>query len=106
MNAWNKAEPDALVDAYNELEGAILDIMSSEWENKIAKDTLLNVAQGAQLFVAMLMSKATGEKLGAILKDAEIWLTEFSKLYLKESKEGELKEFVKVMYHQAEKYLK
>lgn len=106
MNAWNKAEPDALVDAYNELEGAILDLMSSEWENKIAKDTLLNVAQGAQLFVAMLMSKATGEKLGAILKDAEIWLTEFSKLYLKESKEGELKEFVKVMYHQAEKYLK
>ena len=106
MNAWRKSEPDELVAGYNELEEAILDLMSSEWENKIARETLLNVAQGAQLFAAMLMSKATGEKLGVILKDAEAWVTEFSKLYLRESKKGELEEFIKVFYHLAEKYIK
>ena len=56
--------------------------------------------------ISMLFSKATGETLGVIFTDVEDWIKEYSKLYLRESKEGELKEFIKVFYYLAQKYIK
>lgn len=106
MNAWKTAKPDELVSGYNEIEEATIELLSTNWENNKVKEILLCVAQGSQLMISMLMSRATGEKLGAVLRDVETWLTEFSKLYLKESKKGELEEFVKMFYHLGEKYIK
>ena len=56
--------------------------------------------------IAMLMSMQTGEKMGINTSDAEEWLKEFSKIYLKESKKGELQDFVKAMYELSDRYLK
>ena len=80
--------------------------MSQKWENDEAREALLNVAEGTECLLGILMSKGTGEKLGINIKDVEEWLKKYTEIYLKESKMGELKEFVTVMYKLAEEYLK
>ena len=100
------AEPDDLKDAFYELEEIIPYLQATKWENERAREALLTVASGAQYMISMLFSKATGETLGVIFTDVEEWIKDYSKLYLRESKEGELKEFIKVFYYLAQKYIK
>ena len=63
------------------------------------------VAQGIEYMIAMLISMQCGEKCGVNLQDIEVWLKDYSNIYLKESKTGELKDFISVMYQLANKYL-
>ncbi len=100
------AEPDELEAAYYEIEDIIPYLQGTKWENERAREALLIVAMGAQYMISMLFSKQTGEKLGVFFSDIEEWIKEYAKLYLKESKEGELKEFIKVFYYLAQKYIK
>lgn len=100
------AEPDELEAAYYEIEDIIPYLQGTKWENERAREALLIVAMGAQYMISMLFSKQTGEKLGVFFSDIEEWIKEYGKLYLKESKEGELKEFIKVFYYLAQKYIK
>ena len=106
MRAWNKSAPDALNESFAEVEEVIPYLMAKEWENFDAKEALLCVAKGTEIMIAMLMSMQTGEKMGINISDAEEWLKEFSRIYLKESKKGELQDFVKVMYELSDRYLK
>ena len=101
----NTPDPDALNEAFNKCEELIPYFMGTKWENEDARETFLVVSQGIEYMISMLVSMQSGEKCGVILNDVEIWLKDYSKLYLKESKEGELREFVKVMYELAQKYL-
>ncbi|MBE6674136.1 MAG: hypothetical protein E7596_03405 [Ruminococcaceae bacterium] len=106
MKAWRTANPEELNEAFGEVEELIPYLMSTKWENEDAREALLCVANGTQCMIAMLMSMQTGEKLGMNDTDVEEWLKEFTKIYLKESKMGELKDFVKAMYELSIKYLK
>ena len=106
MRAWNKSAPDALNEAFAEVEELIPYLMAKEWENADAKEALLCVAKGTEIMIAMLMSMQTGEKMGINTSDAEEWLKEFSRIYLKESKKGELQDFIKAMYELSDRYLK
>ena len=87
-------------------ENVIPYLESTKWENERAREVFLNVAEGVEYMIAMLFSRETGEKLGVIFSDIEKWIVDYSKIYLRESKEGELKEFIKVFYHLAQKYIK
>ena len=106
MKAWRTATPEQLTEAFAEVEEQIPYLMASRWENEDAREALLSVAKGTEIMIAMLMSKQTGEKMGINDADAEEWLKEFSKIYLKESKKGELSDFVKAMYDLSIRYLK
>ena len=106
MRAWRVATPEDLTQAFAEVEEQIPYLMATEWENENAREALLCVAKGTEIMIAMLMSKQTGEKMGVNDVDAEEWLMEFSKVYLKESKKGELSDFVKAMYDLSNRYLK
>ena len=106
MRAWNTPTVDGLEEAYYELEDIIPYLQGTKWENEGAREALLIVAQGTQYMISMLFSRATGEKLGVIFSDIEEWLKSYSELYLGESKDGELKEFLKVFYALGEKYIK
>jgi len=106
MQAWNKSLPDALNEAFAEVEEIIPYLMAQEWRNYDAWEAILSVAKGTEIMIAMLMSMQTGEKMGVNASDAEEWLKEFSKIYLKESKKGELQDFIKVMYELSDRYLK
>ncbi len=101
-----QAEPDELEAAYYEIEDIIPYLQGTKWENERAREALYIVASGAQYMISMLFSKQTGEKLGVFFSDIEEWIKEYAKLYLSESKEGELKEFIKVFYYLAQKYIK
>ena len=105
MRAWRTTEPDEIVVAFGEVEEQIPYLMSAEWKNKDAQEAFLSIAKGTECMMAILLSIKTGEKLGMNQADVEEWLNEFSKIYLKESKMGELKDFVKVMYELSIKYL-
>jgi hypothetical protein len=106
MRAWRVVEPEDLNESFNEVEELIPYLMSQKWENADAQEALLMVAKGTECMMAMLMSMKTGEKLGMNDSDVEEWLKEFTRIYLKESKMGELKDFVKAMYDISVKYLK
>ena len=106
MRAWRAAKPEDLTEAYAEVEELIPTLMASSWENEDAREALLCVAKGTECMIAMLMSMKTGEKMGMNEADVEEWLKEFTKVYLKESKQGELKDFVKAMYELSVRYLK
>lgn len=106
MKAWKKSSPEDLNEAFSEVEELIPYLMSKEWENYDAWEAILSVAKGTEIMIAMLMSMQTGEKMGINDSDAEEWLKEFSKIYLKESKKGELQDFVKAMYELSGRYLK
>lgn len=98
--------PNELNDCFYEVENVIPYLESTVWENERAREVFLNVAEGVEYMIAMLFSRETGEKLGVIFSDIEKWIIDYSKIYLRESKEGELKEFIKVFYHLAQKYIK
>ena len=98
--------PNELNDCFYEVENVIPYLESTTWENERAREVFLNVSEGVEYMIAMLFSRETGEKLGVIFSDIEKWIIDYSKIYLGESKEGELKEFIKVFYHLAEKYIK
>ena len=102
----NQATPDQLSKSFMECEEIIPYLMATKWENENAREALLVVAQGTQCMIAMLMSMKTGEKLGYNFSDAEEWIKEYGRVYLKESKPGELKEVIKVIYELAERSLK
>ncbi|MBQ7760622.1 MAG: family 20 glycosylhydrolase [Clostridia bacterium] len=106
MKCWAEFEPFELDECFSTIEDIIPYLNSEVWENEKVRENLICIAQGIQLMAAILMSKKTGERFGLDIKDAEEWLKEFSRLYLAESKMGELEEFVKVFYHLANKYLK
>ena len=106
MRAWNTPTVDGLEEAYYELEDIIPYLQGTKWENEGAREALLIVAQGTQYMISMLFSRATGGKLGVIFSDIEEWMKSYSELYLSESKDGELKEFLKVFYALGEKYIK
>ena len=106
MKAWRQATPEQLEEAFNEVEDVIPYLMAGKWENEDAREALLCVAQGTEWMIAMLMSMHNRGKLGVNASDVEEWLKEFTRIYLKESKMGELKEFVKAVYEQSERYLK
>ena len=106
MKAWRTASPDDLNAAFDEVEAVIPYLMATKWENDDAREAFLCVAKGTECMMAMLMSIQTGEKMGVNEADAEEWLKEFTGIYLKESKMGELKEFVKVFYELATRYLR
>lgn len=106
MKAWNTPQPDVLNEAFNECEEIIPYLMATKWENERAREALLLVAEGVEYMIAMIMSKLTGEKLGVNHNDVTEWIKNFSRIYLSESKEGELAVFVKVFYELSEKYLK
>ncbi len=106
MKAWRASGPDELNEAFAEVEELLPYLMAHEWENYDAWEAILSVAKGTEIMIAMLMSMQTGERLGINYSDAEEWLMEFSKIYLKESKKGELQDFVKVMYELSDRYLK
>jgi hypothetical protein len=101
----NTPGPDALNEAFNKCEELIPYFMATKWENEESRETFLVISQGIEYMISMLISMQSGEKCGVILNDVEVWLKDYSKLYLKESKEGELRDFVKVMYELALKYL-
>ncbi len=101
----NTPGPDALNEAFNKCEELIPYFMGTKWENEDAREAFLIISQGVEYMIAMLVSMQCGEKCGVILSDVETWLKDYSKLYLKESKKGELQDFVKVMYELALKYL-
>ena len=105
MKCWGESEPYELSEGFSTIEDIIPYLNVEVWGNEKARENLLCVAQGIQLMQAMLMSKKTGERFGLELKDAEEWLKEFSRLYLNESKNGELEELVRVIYYLAKKYL-
>ena len=106
MRAWNIAKAEELNDAFAEVEDIIVELMASSWEHDEIRRVLLCVAKGTECMIAMLMSKQTGEKMGMSDLDVDEWLGEFSKMYLNESKKGELEEFVKVMHELSIRYLK
>jgi hypothetical protein len=106
MKAWRQATPEQLEEAFNEVEDVIPYLMAGKWENEDAREALLSVAQGTEWMIAMLMSKHNRGKLGVNDSDVEEWLKEFTRIYLKESKMGELKDFVKVVYEQSARYLR
>ena len=106
MKAWRTAEPDEISAAFDEVEAVVPYLMATKWENENAREALLNVAIGTECMMAILMSIKTGEKLGMNSQDAEEWIKDFSRIYLKESKKGELADFVKVFYELSERYLK
>lgn len=106
MKAWRQVQPEELNESFNEVEELIPYLMSANWENKDAQEAFLVIAKGTECMMAMLMSMKTGEKLGMNETDVEEWLKEFTNIYLKESKMGELKDFIKAMYELATKYLK
>lgn len=106
MKAWRASGPQELNEGFAEVEDIIPLLISAKWENENAREALLNVAKGTQVMIAMLMSKQTGEKMGMNELDAEEWINEFSRIYLKESKLGELKEFVKAFCELSARYLK
>lgn len=106
MKSWNKPNPDDLNKAFYECEDIIPYLEATTWENEKARKALLVVVQGIEYMISMLMSKITGEKLGVIFSYLEKWIKDYSEIYLQESKQGELKEFIKVIYALGEKYLK
>lgn len=106
MKAWRASGPEALNEAFGEVEEIIPYLMATKWENEDAREVFLSVAKGTEIMIAMLMSKQTGEKMGINDADAEEWLKDFSKIYLKESKMGELQDFIKAMYELSIRYLK
>lgn len=106
MKCWSEFEPFELDEGFSKIEEVIPYLNSEVWGNERVRENLICVAHGVQLMFAMLMSKKTGEKFGLDISDVEVWLKEFSRLYLAESKKGELEEIVKVVYHMANKYLK
>lgn len=106
MKPWNRAKAEDLTEAFAEVEELVPYLMATRWENEEAREALLCVAKGTECMIAMLMSMQTGEKMGMNDRDVEEWLKEFSKIYLKESKMGELQDFVKVMYELSIRYLK
>lgn len=106
MKCWRIASPDELRASFAECEDVIPYLMATKWENESAREALLVVAQGTQCMAAMLMSLQTGEKLGYNMSDAEEWIKEYGKIYLKESKMGELKEIVKVVHDLSARHLK
>ncbi len=106
MKAWSMSKPEDLNEAFAEVEALIPYLMASSWENEDAREAVLCVARGTECMIAMLMSMQTGEKMGMNDSDVEEWLKEFTKVYLKESKKGELLDFVKVMYELSVRYLK
>lgn len=101
----NTPDPDMLNQGFSECEELIPYFMATKWENENARETMLIVAQGIEYMIAILMSIKCGEKCGVNLKDVETWLKDYSNIYLKESKMGELKDFISVMYQLANKYL-
>ena len=105
MKLWHEPEPDEYNEAFAEIEDVIPYLMGTTWENESARKALLVVAEGVEIMIAMLMSRTTGEKMGVNLKDAEEWLVKYKEEYLKESKMGELKEFIHVFYELAQKHL-
>ena len=106
MRVWRESKPEELNESFYAVEDFIPVLMATKWENENAREALLIVAQGTQYMIAMLMSMKTGEKFGVNQNDVEEWLKEYSRVYLKESKMGELKDFVKVMYELSQRYLK
>ena len=98
--------PDEYNEAFDEIEELIPYLMGTTWENEDAREALYVVAEGIGIMIAMIMSRATGERLGVNIKDAEEWLLKYKELYLKESKMGELKEVIVTFYDLAQKYLK
>ena len=106
MRAWRSADPESIAEAFGEVEEVIPYLMATKWENDEAREVLLMVAEGTECMMGILMSIKTGEKLGINQEDAENWIKEFTRLYLKESKMGELKEFVKAFYDLSVRYLK
>ena len=106
MKPWRSATPEDLNEAFAEVEELIPYLMAAKWENADAQEAMLSIAKGTEIMIAMLMSKQTGEKMGVNDSDAEEWIKEFSKIYLKESKMGELQDFVKAMYDLSIRYLK
>ena len=106
MRAWRSVSPSDLKEAFGEVMKVIPCLMAINWENDDARKALLCVAKGTQCMMAMLMSMKAGEKLGINDSDAKEWLEEFTKVYLMESKMGELKEFVKAFSELSERYLK
>ncbi len=106
MRIWNVPSPDEINKAFEEIEAIIPYLMGTTWENEDARKSLLVVAEGLSLMTAMVMSDITGERLGVNLSDVERWLVSYKEEYLKESKMGELKEFIVVFYEIAQKYLK
>ena len=105
MKCWNRSTNEQLSIGFNACEEVIPYLMATKWENEDAREALLAVANGTQLMISMLASIFIGEKFGMDFKDAQRWLQEYSKVYLKESKKGELEEFVKVFYRLANKFL-
>ena len=106
MRAWRSVSPEELDASFNEVEEVIPYLMASKWENDDAREAFLCVAQGTECMMGMLMSMKTGQKLGMNDADVEQWLKDYTRIYLKESKMGELKEFVKAMYELSMRYLK
>ncbi len=106
MRAWNTPVADELEEAFYELEDIIPYLQGTKWENEDAREALEIVAEGTQYMISMLFSRITGERLGVIFSDIEDWIKRYSALYLDESKEGELAEFVKVFYALANTYIK
>lgn len=106
MRCWRASTPDELNAAFGEVESVIPYLMATKWENEDAREALLCVAKGTECMIAMLMSLKSGEKMGVCEADVEEWLKEFTKIYLKESKMGELKDFVKVFYELGAQHLK
>ncbi|MBO5379213.1 MAG: family 20 glycosylhydrolase [Clostridia bacterium] len=106
MRAWNTPVAAELEEAFYELEDIIPYLQGTKWENEDAREALEIVAEGTQYMISMLFSRITGERLGVIFSDIEDWIKRYSALYLDESKEGELAEFVKVFYALANTYIK
>ena len=106
MTLWEPFEPCELKNCFFTLEKIIPLLNSETWENEKVRENLVCISQGIQLMASMLMSKKAGEKFGSDINVAEAWIKEFSRLYLADSKQGELDEIVKIVYHLANKYLK
>ena len=74
--------------------------------NCVIKNYLSNTSKGWILRAKPIQYKINPKELGVIFADIEEWMKDYSALYLDESKDGELKEFLKVFYSLGVKYIK
>ena len=105
MRVGYEPSPDEYNEAFEECEDIIPYLIATTWKNEKARKSLLIATEGIEIMIAMVMSRATGEKLGVNMSDVESWLKEFKEAYMEESKLGELKEVIHVIYTLAQKYL-
>lgn len=105
MRLWSQATAEQLNTAMESCKEIKIALDSAKWENSVAQEALQAVEEGTELMIAMLLAAKAENSYGKSYADVEKWLEGYSKVYLNESKQGELQEFVNVFSAIAKKLL-